>query len=165
MKNMKFSTLIILLIFIMIGSVGNDESDKEKDTDKVDSSVVVSETKEEFPIKDYWVYRYNTETEKAELAQCGYADEYTSIVIDTDETLKEVITGSYMYLGNIKGYQREDKTMDVYQVKLPELDKNFVLTNDAFEIDYSGNSEMVEVYGWVYLDGTTILAVAPLYKE
>ena len=46
-----------------------------------------------------------------------------------------------------------------------DYENALVLTNDAFELDYSGNSKMIEVDGWVYMDGTTIIAVSPLYSE
>jgi len=70
-----------------------------------------------------------------------------------------------MYLGTIKGYQNADKTIEVYQVTLPKISDNFVLTNDNVKLDYSGNKKMIEVTGWIYMDGTTILAVSPLYSE
>ena len=117
------------------------------------------------PITNLWVYRYNIQTKEGELSPCGYLDQYTSVVAETDEKISKVITGSYMYLGTIKGYQNDDKTINVYQVHLPELSAIFVLTNDNFVFDYSGNKKMVEIDGWIYLDGTIILAVSPLYSN
>ena len=118
-----------------------------------------------YPIKDIWVYRYNVQTKSYDFSPCGYIDEYTSTVAAEEDNLVKIISGTYMYFGTIKGYQNDDKTIQIYQVKLPELSPNFVLTNDSIKLDYSGNSKMVEVEGWIYLKGTEIIAVSPLYSE
>ena len=107
----------------------------------------------------------NIQTKSYDFAPCGYIDEYTSVVDSNDHDLVKLISGTYMYLGTIKGYQNEDKTIQIYQVKLPELSSNFTLTNDSIKLDYSGNRKMIEVEGWIYLDGTEIIAVSPLYNE
>lgn len=166
MKKIKLFSVALLLIIAIIwsASTGKDNNDEPKVNTDVDTTT--NETVEvEYPITDAWVYKYNIQTGKSDFAPCGYIDEYTSLVADTDKTVSRAVTGTYMYLGTITGYQNEDKTIKVYQVKLPELAENFVLTNDAFELDYSGNSKMIEVDGWVYMDGTTIIAVSPLYSE
>ena len=155
--------LIIVLVITLISAIStiNSRNKTEQNNDTTETNTEV----EQYPITDLWVYRYNIQTAEYDLAPCGYLDQYTSIVIKTEETISKVITGSYMYLGTIKGYQNEDKTISVYQIRLPELSENFVLTNDEFVLDFSGNKKMVEITGWIYMDGTTILAVAPLYAD
>ena len=166
MKKIKLFPLALILIIAIIWSASTGRNDDDEPQTNTDIDTTTNETVEvEYPITDAWVYRYNIQTGKSDFAPCGYIDEYTSLVAETDETVSEAITGTYMYLGTIKGYQNEDKTIEVYQVRLPELSENFVLTNDNIELDYSGNSQMIEVSGWVYMDGTTIIAVSPLYSE
>ena len=165
MKRFKLCSLALVFLVVLTGSACANTTiiDTRSDTKGTITSAV-SETIE-YPITDAWVYRYNIQTGKSDFAPCGYIDEYTSLVADTDKTVSRAITGTYMYLGTIKGYQNKDKTIEVYQVRLPELSENFVLTNDNIELDYSGNSKMIEVDGWIYMDGTTIIAVSPLYSE
>ena len=164
MKKIKLFSVVLTLIISIICSAcrsNNDESLTNIDIDTTSGKT----TEVEYPITDVWVYRYNILTGKSDFTPCGYIDEYTSLVADTDKSVSRTITGTYMYLGTIKGYQNEDKTIEVYQIRLPELSENFVLTNDNIELDYSGNRKMIEVDGWVYMDGTTIIAVSPLYSE
>jgi len=164
MKKIKlFSVALLLIISTICSACGNNKDESLTNTDVDTTSNETTEV--EYPTTDAWVYRYNIQTGKSDFAPCGYIDEYTSLVADTDKTVSRAITGTYMYLGTIKGYQNEDKTIEVYQVRLPELSENFVLTNDNIELDYSGNSKMIEVDGWIYMDGTTIIAVSPLYSE
>ena len=164
----KISSVVILLIIVIAFSVitavsiiNANNSDKTNN----DNSESTNEEAEQYPITDLWVYRYNIQTKESTLSPCGYLDQYTSLIAETDKKISKVITGSYMYLGTIEGYQNADKTISVYQVKLPELSADFVLTNDNFIFDYSGSKKMIEVDGWIYMDGTTILAVSPLYEE
>lgn len=156
--------IIILLILLIVVIFPNNEKEDIENENSIKTTRHANEVVE-YPIQDIWVYRYNHQTGKSELAACGYMDEYTSAVIDTEENLHKLILGSYMYLGTIKGYQNGDKSMEVYQVILPEISEDFVLTNDNVKLDYSGNKKMIEVAGWIYMDGTTILAVSPLYSE
>ena len=153
--------ILIVSLIVMIIPNNKNEIDEESNNKITEQSSKV----EEYPIHDIWVYRYNYQTDKNEFAACGYMDEYTSAVVDTKEDLRTLISGSYMYLGTIKGYQNKDKTIEVYQVSLPEISKNFTLTNDNVKLDYSGSRKMTEVTGWIYMEGTTILAVSPLYTE
>jgi len=153
--------LIIVLVVIVLPNSSKNKIERENNneiTEQIDEIV-------EYPIHDIWVFRYNYQTGKSEMASCGYMDEYTSAVAETEEDLRKLISGSYMYLGTIKGYQNDDKTIEVFQVRLPEISEDFVLTNDNVKLDYSGNRKMIEVTGWIYMDGTTILAVSPLYTE
>ena len=166
MKKIKLFPVALLLIVAIIWSASTSRNDNNKPQTNDDVDATTNEQVDiEYPITDVWVYRYNIQTGKSDFTPCGYIDEYTSLVADTDKTVSRAITGTYMYLGTIKGYQNEDKTINVYQVKLPELSENFVLTNDNITLDYSGNSKMIEVDGWIYMDGTTIIAVSPLYGE
>ncbi len=159
MKHRLLLLVAIVTIIALITACGN-RSKKETLTSQETEKQT---TEKEYPIDDVWVYRYDAETRESMFAPCGYIDEHTSIVTKTDKTISRLITGSYMYLGTIKGYQNNDKTIEVYQVTLPELSNNFTLTNDNIELDYSGNKQMIEVSGWIYMDGMTILAVSPLY--
>lgn len=161
MKKKQIWLIAIIAIFLLCTACGKT-NEVESVTDQ-DSNESVIET--EYPIDDVWVYRYNFQTKESDFSPCGYIDEYTSVVEQTDKTISRLITGSTMYLGTIKGYQNDDKTIEVYQVTLPELTDGFTLTNDNVELDYSGNRKMIEVTGWIYMDGTTILAVSPLYQE
>ena len=165
MKKIILPFAKLLLIVAIVGLLSSCADDKNKTQINASINDATNETlKVEYPIDDVWVYRYNTQTGKNDFAPCGYIDEYTSLVAEADETVSEAVTGTYMYLGSIKGYQNEDKTIEVYQVRLPELAENFVLTNDHIKLDYSGNRKMIEVDGWVYIEGTTIVAVSPLYS-
>ena len=140
--------MAILLVIVVIWSASTGKDDNNELQTNTDIDTTTDETIEvEYPITDAWVYRYNIQTGKCDFAPCGYIDEYTSLVADTDKTVSRAVTGTYMYLGTIKGYQNEDKTIEVYQVILPELSESFVLTNDSVELDYSGNSKMIEVIG------------------
>lgn len=162
-KLISYGVVVLLCAIVFIKFSVNDRK-----IEKTPSENIVEEQQnenKEYPINDLWVYRYNAQTGKSEFAPCGYLDEYTSIVKESDKELTRVITGSYMYLGTIKGYQNTDKTMEVFQVRLPELSESFVLTNDNVQLDYSGNKKMIEVTGWIYMQGNTILAVSPLYEE
>lgn len=157
-------TLLLLILFITLAiiftactSAKNNQAEMSTDND--------STSTKDYPINDIWVYRYNIQTKSYDFAPCGYIDEYTSVVDSNDHDLVKLISGTYMYLGTIKGYQNEDKTIQIYQVQLPELSSNFTLTNDSIKLDYSGNRKMIEVEGWIYLDGTEIIAVSPLYNE
>ena len=168
LRVIKITAVVILSIVIIVFSIitafsiiNSNNSDKANN----DNSESTNEDAEQYPITDLWVYRYNVQTKESTLSPCGYLDQYTSLVAETDKKVSKVITGSYMYLGTIKGYQNDDKTISVYQVELPELSANFVLTNDNFVFDYSGSKKMVEIDGWIYVDGTTILAVSPLYAD
>lgn len=153
--------LCISLLIVILKSQGDNKDNNITST--VESTQ--NANTEEFPITDLWVYRYNCQTGKSDFAACGYIDQYTSLVSETEKPISKFLTGSYMYLGTIKGYQNTDKTIEVYQVTLPEISDNFVLTNDKIALDYSGNKKMIEVTGWIYVDDTTILAVSPLYSE
>ena len=153
MKRIKLFPVALLLVVAIILSTSTGKDNNDEPQTNTDIETTTNETVEaEYPITDAWVYRYNIQTGKSDFAPCGYIDEYTSLVADTDKTMSRAITGTYMYLGTIKGYQKEDKTIEVYQVRLPELSENFVLTNDNIELDYSGNSKMIEVDGWIYMD-------------
>lgn len=165
LKTISFICTTLILIVVLVVVILPDNEKKEIEKESADQITEQADEVVEYPIQDIWVFRYNYQTGKSEMAACGYMDEYTSAVIDTEEDLRKLISGSYMYLGTIKGYQNEDKTMEVFQVRLPEISENFVLTNDNVELDYSGNRKMIEVTGWIYMDGTTILAVSPLYSE
>ena len=165
LRTIAFISITLILTIVLIVTIfpnkAENEINKENNTEtpqQVDEMV-------EYPIRDIWVFRYNSQTGKSEMASCGYMDEYTSMVADSEEDLQKLISGSYMYLGTIKGYQNNDKTMEVFQVRLPEISENFILTNDNVKLDYSGNKKMIEVTGWIYMEGTTILAVSPLYSE
>ena len=158
-KTLLLLTFLITLAIIFTACTSSKNNQTEFSTDNDYQST------KDYPIEDVWVYRYNVQTKSYEFAPCGYIDEYTSVVDSTDYDLVKLISGTYMYLGTIKGYQNEDKTIQIYQVKLPELSSNFTLTNDSIKLDYSGNSKMIEVEGWIYLDGTEIIAVSPLYNE
>lgn len=162
-KLIMYSVIVLLCAIVFIKFSGNDK--KTAKTPPENFTEAQQNENKEYPINDLWVYRYNPQTGKSEFAPCGYLDEYTSIVAETDKELTDVITGSYMYLGTINGYQNSDKTMEVFQVRLPELSENFVLTNDSVQLDYSGNKKMIEVTGWIYMQGNTIIAVSPLYEE
>ena len=157
--------LSIIIIVISIITVCSIVKSNNSDNTNNDNSESTNADVEQYPITDLWVYRYDAQTKESPLSPCGYLDQYTSLVAETDKKISKVITGSYMYLGTIKGYQNDDKTISVYQVKLPELSANFVLTNDNFVFDYSGSKKMVEIDGWIYMDGTTIHAVSPLYEN
>lgn len=153
--------LCISLLIVILKS-----QNTHKDNNSTSTTESTQETaSQELPTTDLWVYRYNYQTGKSDFAACGYIDQYTSLVSETDKPISKFLTGSYMYLGTIKGYQNTDKTIEVYQVTLPEISDNLVLTNDNIALDYSGNNKMIEVSGWIYMDGTTILAVSPLYAE
>ena len=156
MKKIAAVILLMLVSISLFGCNGEGAATPEQDDGKTEET--------EYPITDLWVNRYNTQTRDYDFSPCGYIDEYTSTVEVTDDIVK-TISGTRMYLGTIKGYQNADKTIQIYQVKLPELSPNFVLTNDSFKFDYSGNSKMIEVEGWIYLDKTTIIGVSPLYNE
>lgn len=155
---------LILCISLLIVILKPKSDQKDNNTTSTVESTPNTDT-QEFPITDLWVYRYNYQTGKSDFAACGYIDQYTSLVSETDKSISKFLTGSYMYLGTIKGYQNTDKTIEVYQVTLPEISDNFVLTNDNIELDYTGSKKMIEVTGWIYMEGTTILAVSPLYTE
>lgn len=166
MKKIIFFSVAALIIIALIWYVAaNQDRDKGFQADET-SETTKHETEEvKYPITDVWVYRYNALTGESDFAACGYIDEYTSLVSKSDEKITKIITGSQMYLGTIKGYQNKDKTIEVYQVRLPELSESFTLTNDEIELDYSGKKNMIEVDGWIYLNGNTILAVSPLYSD
>lgn len=159
---MLFLVLVfcVALVVTVLKFSGDNESTPNTTTESTQETVA-----NELPITDLWVYRYNYQTGVSDFASCGYIDQYTSLVSETDESISKFLTGSYMYLGTIKGYQNNDKTIEVYQVTLPEISDNFTITNDNIKLDYSGNKKMIEVTGWIYMDGTTILAVSPLYSE
>lgn len=160
---MKKALLPFILIFVLISALASCTFSRSK---QIETNTETNSTSEiEYPIFDVWVYRYNVQTESYDFSPCGYVDEYTSIVNNKKDNVVKTISGTYMYLGTIKGYQNDDKTIEVYQVKLPELSPNFALTNDSVKLDYSGNSKMIEVVGWIYLNGTEIIAVSPLYSE
>ena len=158
-KTLVLLTFLITLVIIFTACTSSEINQIEIGTD--DDSTLTKD----YPIHDVWVYRYNIQTKNYDFAPCGYIDEYTSVVDSKDHDLVKLISGTYMYLGTIKGYQNSDKTIQIYQVKLPELSPNFTLTNDSIKLDYSGNSKMIEVEGWIYLNGTEIIAVSPLYNE
>ncbi|MBQ8002518.1 MAG: hypothetical protein IJ297_03655 [Clostridia bacterium] len=162
-KLIMYGVIVLLCTIVFIKFSDNDR--KTAKTPPENFAQEQQTENKEYPINDLWVYRYNSQTGKSEFAPCGYVDEYTSIVAEPHKELTDVITGSYMYLGTIKGYQNSDKTMEVFQVRLPEISENFVLTNDNVKLDYSGNKKMIEVTGWIYMRGTTIIAVSPLYEE
>lgn len=164
LKTIVFICITFILIVVLVVMIIHNNKKNEIEEYNNEITEQANEV-EEYPIHDIWVYRYNYQTGKSEMAACGYMDEYTSAITDPKEDLRELISGSYMYLGTVKGYQNEDKTMEVYQVSLPEISENFILTNDNVELDYSGNRKMIEVSGWIYMEGTTILAVSPLYTE
>jgi len=171
MKKLKLflTTLLIIASLTLVFSACG----KNNDLDTIESDVeTVAGTENdemgdavEYPITDAWVNRYNAETGKSDFAPCGYIDEYTSLVIESDDDILSIIADTTMYLGAIKGYQNEDETIDVYQVRLYELSENFVLTNDRIKLDYSGERQMIDVDGWIYMNGTTIVAVSPLYSD
>ena len=164
LKTIAFICITFILIVVLVVMI--IPNNKKNEIDESNNEIIEQANEvEKYPIHDIWVYRYNYQTGKSEMAACGYMDEYTSAITDTKEDLRKLISGSYMYLGTIKGYQNEDKTMEVYQVSLPEISENFILTNDNVELDYSGNRKLIEVSGWIYMEGTTILAVSPLYTE
>lgn len=152
-------TFLIALAIIFTACTSSKNNREEISTDNDPTST------KDYPIHDVWVYRYNIQTKSYDFVPCGYIDEYTSVVDSKDHDLVKLISGTYMYLGTIKGYQNEDKTIQIYQVKLPELSSNFTLTNDFIKLDYSGNNKMIEIEGWIYLNGTEIIAVSPLYNE
>ena len=165
LKNVKLISVVLISIIVIIFSAsacGNSNNEKQPNTK--DSVNITTQTVKR-PITDAWVYRYNVQTGQSDFAACGYIDQYTSLVTKTDETVSGAVTGTFMYLGSIKGYQNEDKTIEVYQVTLTEISENFILTNDSIELDYSGNKKMIEVDGWIYMDGNTIIAVSPVYAE
>ena len=156
---------LLLLTFLIALAIIFTACTSSKNNQAVISADNDSTSTNDYPIHDVWVYRYNIQTKSYDFAPCGYIDEYTSVVDSKDHDLVKLISGTYMYLGTIKGYQNSDKTIQIYQVKLPELSPNFTLTNDSIKLDYSGNSKMIEVEGWIYLNGTEIIAVSPLYNE
>lgn len=156
MKKIVIAILLMLISFSLFGCNSDEESLPDENIDDT--------VETEYPITDLWVNRYNIQTRDYDFSPCGYIDEYTSTVEVTNDIVK-TLSGTRMYLGTIKGYQNADKTIQIYQVKLPELSPNFVLTNDSFKLDYSGNSKMIEVEGWIYLDKTTIIGVSPLYND
>ena len=158
-KTLFLLTFLITLVIIFTACTSSKNNQTEFSTDNDYQST------KDYPIEDVWVYRYNVQTKSYDFAPCGYIDEYTSVVDSKDHGLVKLISGTYMYLGSIKGYQNADKTIQIYQVKLPELSPNFTLTNDSIKLDYSGNSKIIEVEGWIYLNGTEIIAVSPLYNE
>ena len=159
---MLFLVLVLCVALIVTVSKfsGNNEITPNTTTESTQETVA-----NELPITGLWVYRYNYQTGKSDFASCGYIDQYTTLVSETDESISKFLTGSYMYLGTIKGYLNANKTIEVYQVTLPEISDNFTIANDNIKLDYSGNKKMIEVTGWIYMDGTTILAVSPLYSE
>lgn len=164
-KGISIFPVFLLVIAIFWFGASNRNDTKEAHADVPDKNVQSQTAETETDTSDnLWVYKYDGTSGKSDFAPVGYMDEYTSLVADTDESLDEVITDSYMYLGSIKGYKNDDGTFEVYQVELTERN-NLVLTNDDFELDYSGKREMAEANGWIYMDGTTILAVSPLYSE
>ncbi len=158
-KALLLLTFLITLAIIFTACTSSENNQTEISTYNDSMST------KDYPIHDVWVYRYNIQTKSYDFAPCGYIDEYTSVADSKDYDLVKLISGTYMYLGTIKGYQNEDKTIQIYQVKLPELSSDFTLTNDSIKLDYSGNSKMIEVEGWIYLKGTEIIAVSPLYNE
>ena len=164
-KTIAFVCIALILIIVLVVIVLPNKSKNKIEKENNDEIIEQIDEIVEYPIRDIRVFRYNYQTGKSEMASCGFMDEYTSAVAETEEGLRKLISGSYMYLGTIKGYQNDDKTMEVFQVCLPEISENFVLTNDNVKLDYSGNRKMIEVAGWIYMDGTTILAVSPLYTE
>lgn len=165
MKNVKLVLVILILIIAIIFSASACGNSNNKKQPNAKGSVDKTTQTVKYPITDAWVYRYNVQTGQSDFAACGYIDQYTSLVTKTDETVSGAVTGTFMYLGSIKGYQNEDKTIEVYQVTLTEISESFILTNDNIELDYSGNKKMIEVDGWIYMDGNTIIAVSPLYAE
>lgn len=165
LRTIAFISITIILTIVLVVTIFPDKAENEINKENnIETPQQVDEVVE-YPIRDIWVFRYNSQTGKSEMASCGYMDEYTSVVADSEEDLQKLISGSYMYLGTIKGYQNNDKTMEVFQVRLPEISENFILTNDNVKLDYSGDKKMIEVTGWIYMEGKTILAVSPLYSE
>lgn len=155
---------VALLLFVALAIITIPNNNSKEQSQNISSNHQnVDQKSIEYPITDVWVNKYNVQTGDSEFAACGYVDEYTSIVKNTNKPVQEAIEGTTMYMGTIIGYQNTDKTMLVYQVNLPELGENFLLTNDNFEMDFSGQQEIIEVDGWIYLDGTDIIAVSPLY--
>lgn len=148
--------VIILVVFTLVFKTNKEEREDTTQKSQVDESDIVTQNEEVVYVQQFLPESNGWNAVPA------YLDEYSSLVMKTDNTIQEAIAKKNMYLGTILGYQNEDKTIFTYQIEIAQ--PNILITNDDFEFDYSGNSKMIEQTGYIYLDGTKIVAVAPIYK-